>query len=219
MTQVEGLSRERAARVAKPSTIGILISGRGSNMAALLEAIKAGCLSARCAAVISDNPAAPGLALARNYGVEALALDPTGFPSRTEFQTAIASELTSRGVELVCLAGFMRIVRRPLLEAFPGRIMNIHPSLLPAFPGLHAQAQAVEYGVRVAGCTVHLVDEGMDTGPIILQAAVPVLGNDTADSLAARILTEEHRLYPLAVQLYAEGRLQVEGRRVRILEG
>lgn len=210
------LTAERAARVERPVTIGILISGRGSNMAALLREIQAGRLSARCAAVISDNPGAPGLETARACGVEALALDPAAYPTRTAYQTAIAQELQARGVELVCLAGFMRIVRKPLLQAFPDRMLNIHPSLLPAFPGLRAQAQALAHGVKISGCTVHLVDGGMDTGPIVLQAAVPVLEDDTEERLSDRILAEEHRIYPLAVQLFAEGRLQVEGRRVRI---
>lgn len=212
----ESLSAQRCARVAEPVRLGILISGRGSNMESILREIQAGRLSARCAAVISDRADAPGLERARAYGAEAIHIDPAAFPNRTAFQEAVAAELQERAVGLVCLAGFMRIIRAPLLRPFAGRMLNIHPSLLPAFPGLHAQEQAIAYGARVSGCTVHFVDAGMDTGPIVLQAAVPVLPDDTAAALAARILAEEHRIYPLAVQLYAEGRLAIEGRRVRI---
>lgn len=197
---------------------GILISGRGSNMAAILAAMRAGQItSARCAVVIADNPGAPGLATAREYGVPALCVDRADYPQRAAHEAAVAAQLQAHGVDFVCLAGYMRILRGAVLAAYPGRILNIHPSLLPAFPGLHAQRQALEYGVKVAGCTVHFVDAGTDTGPIILQAAVPVHDDDTEETLAARILAQEHALYPRAVELMGAGRLQVEGRRVRIL--
>lgn len=215
MSKAEMLTRERAARV-PPIALGILISGRGSNMESMLTAIAEGRLSARCQAVVSDRADAPGLEKARRFGVEAVWLDPAQHPTRAAYQEALAQELCRRQVEVVALAGFMRILRPPLLDAFPGRILNIHPSLLPAFPGLHAQEQAVWHGVRFSGCTVHFVTAGMDEGPIILQAAVPVLAEDDADRLAERILVEEHRIYPLALQLLAEGRLVLDGRRVRI---
>lgn len=213
---LEPLTPERA-RAARPVTVGILVSGRGSNMEALLRAMHTGHLSARCAVVISDNPSAPALDRAAEYGVETLVLERRAYPGRTAHEGAIASALMTRGVELVLLAGYMRLLRGPVLTAYPNRILNIHPSLLPAFPGLHAHRQALEHGVKVAGCTVHFVDAGTDTGPIVLQAAVPVLEEDTEETLAARVLAQEHRLYPAAVQLYAEGRLVLEGRRVRIL--
>lgn len=212
---LEPLTVDRAAAT-PPVNLGILISGRGSNMEAILRQIAARNLSARAAVVLSDNPGAPGLEKAREFGVEALALPPREYPSRLAHEAAMAAALRERGVELVCLAGYMRLLKGPLLEAYPGRILNVHPALLPAFPGLHAQRQALEYGAKVAGATVHFVDAGMDTGPVILQAAVPVREDDDEESLSARILEQEHRLYPLAVQLFAEGRLQIEGRRVRI---
>lgn len=213
---LEPLTRERA-RAVRPVTAGILVSGRGSNMEALLRAMAAGCLSAHVAVVVSDNPEAPALEKARRYGVETVVAGRRAYPDRTAQEGAVASALMVRGVELVLLAGYMRLLRGPLLAAYPGRILNIHPALLPAFPGLHAQRQALGHGAKVAGCTVHFVDAGTDTGPIVLQAAVPVLEDDTEETLAARILVAEHRLYPAAVQLYAEGRLVLEGRRVRIL--
>ncbi|MGE5674177.1 MAG: phosphoribosylglycinamide formyltransferase [Mycobacterium leprae] len=194
--------------------IGVLISGRGSNLQALLDACAGGRIDGGVVVVVSDRADAAGLEKARRAGVEALFLDPAAYPTRHAYNQALARVLQERQVELVCLAGYMRLVKRPLLEAFPGRILNIHPALLPSFPGLDAQRQALEHGVKVTGCTVHFVTEGMDEGPIILQAAVPVLPNDTEESLSARILTEEHRLYPEAVQLFAAGRLRVEGRRV-----
>lgn len=199
-------------------TIGILVSGRGSNMEAILRAIAEGRLQrVRCACVIADNPGAPALDKARAFGVEAFCIDRAAYPTRAAHEAAVAAALQERGVELVCLAGYMRLLKGAMLQAYPGRILNIHPSLLPAFPGLHAQRQALEYGVKVAGCTVHFVDAGMDTGPIVLQAAVPVLEDDTEETLAARILEQEHRLYPEAIQLVADGRVRIEGRRVRIL--
>ncbi|HEY8347087.1 MAG TPA: phosphoribosylglycinamide formyltransferase [Symbiobacteriaceae bacterium] len=194
--------------------IGVLISGRGSNLQAILDACRDGRIDGQVVVVISDQPDAPGLERARKAGVEALFLDPKASPSRVAYSAALAEELKARQVDLVCLAGFMRIVHKPLLDAFPWRVMNIHPSLLPAFKGLRAQKQALDYGVKITGCTVHFVTEEMDGGPIICQAAVPVLEDDTEETLAERILKEEHRIYPEAIQLFALGKLRVVGRRV-----
>jgi phosphoribosylglycinamide formyltransferase-1 len=182
------------------SALGILISGRGSNLQSIIDAIGAGRLHARVAIVISDRAKAPGLQRARDAGIDALHLDPRNYPSRDDYDRALAEALQSRGVDLVCLAGFMRLVGAPLLEAFPNRILNIHPSLLPAFPGLHAQRQALDHGVRVSGATVHVVTAELDGGPIVRQAAVPVLDDDTEETLSARILEEEHRIYPEAIE-------------------
>jgi phosphoribosylglycinamide formyltransferase-1 len=199
--------------------LGILASGRGSNLQAILDAIAAGRCPARVAIVASDRKDAPALARARRAGVPAVHVDPRAFPERTAFDEAVARVLAEHGVELVCLAGFMRVLSPAFLRRFPGRVLNVHPALLPAFPGLHAQRQALAYGVKVTGATVHFVDEGVDTGPIVLQAAVPVLEDDTEERLAARILVEEHRLYPEAIRLFAENRLVLDGRRVRIRDG
>lgn len=196
--------------------IGVLISGRGSNMQALMDACAAGQIPGQVVLVLSDRADAAGLAKARAAGVEAIFVDPAAYESKNAYNAALALHLKERAVDLVCLAGFMRILRRPLLEAFDGRMLNIHPSLLPAFPGLEAQRQALEHGVKVSGCTVHFVTAGMDEGPIIAQAAVPVYADDTVARLTERILAEEHRLYPEAVRLWAQGRLRVEGRRVLI---
>ncbi len=196
--------------------LGVLASGRGSNLQAILEAIAAGRLPAEVAAVLSDKADAKALERARQAGVAAEFVDPQAHAGREAFDRALAERLNAHAVQLVVLAGYMRILGPAFLDAFPGRIVHIHPSLLPAFPGLHAQRQALEYGVKVAGCTVHFVDEGLDSGPIILQAAVPVLEDDDEDSLAARILEQEHRLYPEAIRLIAEGRVEVQGRRVYI---
>jgi phosphoribosylglycinamide formyltransferase-1 len=196
--------------------LGILASGRGSNFQSIVDAIETGRLNAQATVLIVDNPNAFARDRARKHGIEDLHLNPKESPSRDAYFERIRDELVSRHVDLVILAGFMRIVRSPLIAAFPNRIMNIHPALLPSFPGLHGQKQALDYGVRVSGCTVHFVDEGMDTGPIIIQAAVPVSPDDTEETLGARVLIEEHRIYPEAIRLYAEGRLSVEGRTVRI---
>jgi phosphoribosylglycinamide formyltransferase-1 len=182
------------------SALGILISGRGSNLQSIIDAIGAGRLHARIAIVISDRANAPGLQRARDAGIEALHLDPRDYSRRDDYDRMLADALRSRGVDLVCLAGFMRVVGAPLLEAFPNRILNIHPSLLPAFPGLHAQRQALDHGVRVSGATVHVVTAELDSGPIVRQAAVPVLDDDTVETLSARILGEEHRIYPEAIE-------------------
>lgn len=194
--------------------IGVLVSGRGSNLGAIVEAIAAGRLHAQVAVVISNRPGAGALALAEAAGIEALVLDHRSFPSREAFDRTVARELQARNVALVCLAGFMRLVGPALLDAFPNAVLNIHPSLLPAFPGIDAQRQALQYGVKVSGATVHLVTGELDGGPIVLQAAVPVEDEDTEASLAARILAQEHQLYPAAVALMLSGRWRIEGRRV-----
>jgi phosphoribosylglycinamide formyltransferase-1 len=205
--------------VARPLVLGVLASGRGSNLQAILDAIAAGRCPARVAVVVSDRPEAPALDRARRAGVKAVYLDPHGHADRAAFDAATARVLEEHGVELVCLAGYRRLLSPPFVAAFRGRILNVHPALLPAFPGLHAARQALAYGVKVTGATVHLVDEGLDTGPVVLQAAVPVRDDDTEETLAARILVEEHRLYPEAIRLVAEDRLVVSGRRVRIRDG
>ncbi|HEY7460959.1 MAG TPA: phosphoribosylglycinamide formyltransferase [Gemmatimonadota bacterium] len=195
--------------------VGVLISGRGSNLQALLDAEARGELGGRVAVVISNVAGAAGLERARRAGVPALVRDHRGRP-REEHDRAVLADLRAHAVELVCLAGYMRLVSTVLLDAFPHRVLNVHPSLLPAFPGLDAQRQAWEHGVKVSGATVHLVEAGLDCGPIVLQEAVPVLEDDTPETLAARILAAEHRLYPRAVRLLLEGRCRVEGRRVRV---
>ena len=196
--------------------IAVLVSGNGSNLQAIIDSVKKGEINARIAAVVSNNPDAYALKRAESAGIPALVLENGKFSNRREYDLALVELLRSRGVGLVVLAGFMRILSEVMVNAFPDAIMNIHPALLPAFPGLHAQRQALEYGVRFSGCTVHFVDCGTDTGPIILQAVVPVKGDDTEESLSARILTEEHRIYPEAVRLFTEGRLAVNGRNVTI---
>ena len=194
--------------------IGVLVSGRGSNLQAILDACARPGYPAQVAVVISDRERALALERARTAGVEALWINPKDFADRESFDAELVRELTARGVGLMCHAGFMRILSPVYVRAFAGRALNIHPSLLPAFPGLHAQRQALDHGAKVAGATVHFVDEGMDSGPIVLQAAVPVEPNDTEETLSARILVQEHRLYPEAIRLFAEGRLRIEGRRV-----
>jgi phosphoribosylglycinamide formyltransferase-1 len=198
--------------------VGVLVSGRGTNLQALLDACTRPDFPARIVVVISDRERAPALDRARAAGVEAVFLNPKDFGDRSAFDEALVRELQARSVGLVCNAGFMRILSAAYVQAFAGRALNIHPSLLPAFPGLHAQRQALAHGVKVAGATVHFVDGAVDNGPIVLQSAVPVLPGDTEDTLAARILVEEHRLYPEAVRLFAEGRLRIAGRTV-IVEG
>ena len=193
--------------------LGVLISGRGSNLQALIEAIDGGRLDARIAVVVSNRAQAAGLDRARDAGIETLLLDHRQFASRDDFDARVAAELRARQVSLVCLAGFMRLVGRPLLEAFPDAILNIHPSLLPAFPGVDAQQQALDYGVRISGATVHLVTSDLDGGPIVLQSSVPVRSDDTADTLAERILAEEHRIYPEAVRVVLDGGWILQGRR------
>ncbi|MBL6975092.1 MAG: phosphoribosylglycinamide formyltransferase [Deltaproteobacteria bacterium] len=194
--------------------IAVLISGRGSNMVSLVEAVKAGSLAADVRVVLSNKPTAAGLEWAAERGVPTAILSHKDFASREEFDTALANELEGRGVRYVALAGFMRVLTPAFLGRFSGRVINIHPALLPSFPGMNVQQKAIDYGVRHSGCTVHFVDEGVDTGAIIAQAVVPILDDDTADSLAARILEQEHRIYPLALDAVLSGRVRMEGRRV-----
>lgn len=197
--------------------LGILASGSGSNLQAIMDACERGDVAARVKVVISDEVDAYALERARAKGISAIHINPKEFTVKELFEAEIVRVLQEHEVELVCLAGYMRLVGEKLLGAYPQRVLNIHPALLPAFPGLHGQNQAFDYGVRFSGCTVHFVDHGMDTGPIILQAVVPVLADDTAETLAARILEQEHMIYPQAIQFFAEGRLRVEGRKVVVV--
>jgi phosphoribosylglycinamide formyltransferase 1 len=198
--------------MAEPS-LGVLVSGRGSNLQALLDAIERGSLEARVAVVVSDKPGAQALARARAAGVSTAVVERRGFPSREAFDAALVEALRQHGVRLVCLAGFMRLLGPGFISAFPEAVLNIHPSLLPSFPGLEAQRQALEHGVRVSGATVHVVTADLDAGPIIAQAVVPVLDDDSVETLAARILVEEHKLYPEAVRTWLAGGWHIEGRR------
>lgn len=197
--------------------VGILISGRGSNMVSLVAAMRDGSIRGEPAVVFSNVPDAPGLEKAAEVGVPTATLSHRGFKPREEHEKRVIEILRRYDVELVCLAGYMRLLSPLMVSAFRHRILNIHPALLPSFPGLHAQRQAVDHGVKLSGCTVHLVDEECDHGPIVAQATVPVLDDDDEDALSARILEQEHRLYCEAVALYCDGRLRVEGRRVRVL--
>ncbi|ANA40275.1 phosphoribosylglycinamide formyltransferase [Geobacter anodireducens] len=201
----------------EPLAVGVLVSGNGSNLQAIIDRIEADSLPVRIACVISNKADAFGLERARKHGIPAIHIDHRAHGGRESYDAALVETLRGHGVQLVVLAGFMRIVTSVLLDAFPNAVMNIHPALLPAFPGLHAQAQALRYGVKFSGCTVHFVDEGTDTGPIIIQAVVPVLDDDDEASLSARIQVEEHRTYPEAVRLFAERRLRIEGRKVSML--
>lgn len=196
--------------------IAVLASGRGTNLQAIIDNVKSGTIKADLACVISDNPEAAALERAREHDIKAIFLDPG--PKKTwlipEVEQKYVQTLKDHSVDLVCLAGFMRIIKKPLLDAFAGRIINIHPSLLPAFPGLEVQKKALEWGVKYSGCTVHFVDDSVDGGPIIVQAAVPVMDDDDADALAARILKEEHRIYTEAINLVLSGKYRIVGRRV-----
>ncbi|MEW6066857.1 MAG: phosphoribosylglycinamide formyltransferase [Nitrospirota bacterium] len=196
--------------------IGVLASGRGSNFQSIIDAINSGQLNAHIAILITDNASAFAIERAKKHGIEHLVMDIREYGSKDDYFEKIAMEMKKRGVELVVLAGFMRIVKKPLIDAFPNKIMNIHPAILPAFPGLHGQKQALEYGVKISGCTVHFVDDGMDTGPIIIQAAVPIFHGDTEETLSERILKLEHKIYPEAIRLFSEGRLEIDARIVRI---
>jgi phosphoribosylglycinamide formyltransferase-1 len=197
--------------------LGILLSGRGSNFEAIARHIAAGTLAAEISVVISNRPEARGLEIARERGLPTCVIPSKG-TERDEYDRSVITELRARGIELVCLAGFMRLLSSEFCRAFPMRILNIHPSLLPAFPGLDAQKQALEHGVKIAGCTVHFVDEELDAGPIVLQAAVPVEDWDTVETLSARILKEEHRIYSEAIRLVLSERWRIEGRRVLAAE-
>lgn len=193
--------------------LGVLISGRGSNLQSIVDAISRGRLDAQIAIVVSNRDDAAGLKRAIDAGIETICLRPRDYPGRDAYDRAVAAALAPRGVNLVCLAGFMRLVGPPLLAAFPNRMLNIHPSLLPAFPGLDAPRQALDYGARITGATVHLVTSELDGGPIVLQSAVPVMEDDTVETLSSRILVEEHRIYPKAIQMLLDGDWSLEGRR------
>jgi phosphoribosylglycinamide formyltransferase-1 len=214
-----GTSTADASSVVSQRNLGVLISGRGSNLQALIDTIATGELDARIAVVISNKADAAGLDRARAAGIETLTISHRDYGVRADFDRAIASALLERGVNLVCLAGFMRLIGTPILEAFPNAILNIHPSLLPAFPGVDAQAQAIAYGVKVSGVSVHLVTGELDSGPIVLQAAVAVKDDDTPETLSARILVEEHRIYPEAVKIILSRRWMLDGRRFVRLPG
>ncbi len=199
--------------------IGVLASGRGSNFQAIVDSIRRGEIEAEVALLVVDKKDAFAIERAKKHDIPWMYVNPKDFSGRDAFYEHITAELKKRDVGLVLLAGFMRIVGKPLLDAFHMKVMNIHPALLPSFPGLHGHKDAVDYGVKISGCTVHFVDEGMDTGPVIVQAAVPVLHDDTEESLSARLLPFEHRVYPLAVKLFAEGKLEVRGRKVVVKDG
>ena len=209
-----------SAKRSSPLRVAVLASGRGSNLQAIIDAIEAGQVQAQIVAVISNKKDAVALDRARKHGLPELFVDPKPFAgqpdSREAYDRVLLEVLQQQHVELVLLAGYMKIVTAVLVNAFTNRIMNIHPSLLPSFPGLEVQKKAIDWGCKLAGCTVHFVTEGVDEGPIIVQAAVPVLDSDTPEALAARILEQEHKIYPQAVQLFAEGRLKVNGRQVQI---
>ncbi len=198
--------------------LGVLVSGRGSNLQSIMDACQRGETKAEVVVVLSDNPDAYGLVRAQNAGIDTHVVKPSDYPDRDSHNAAMGDIIERYQVELICLAGYMRVLAPSFVERFRHRIINIHPALLPSFPGLHGQEQALEYGVKVSGCTVHFVDEGVDTGPIIIQAVVPAFHDDTEETLSARILEYEHKIYPAAIRLYAEGRLKVEGRKV-VIEG
>jgi phosphoribosylglycinamide formyltransferase-1 len=195
-------------------TIAVLASGRGTNLQAIINAIETGVVTAQMGVVISDKKDAKALERARERNIPAFSVDPKAYPDRIAFDTALVKILMDHQIQFVVFAGYMRLITHPILEAFPNKIINIHPSLLPAFPGLHAHRQALAYGAKVSGCTVHFVDGEVDHGPIIAQVSVPVLDGDTEESLSSRILVEEHRLLPRIIQCYVEGKLSVEGRKV-----
>jgi phosphoribosylglycinamide formyltransferase-1 len=199
-----------------PLPVAVLVSGSGSNLQSIIDTIEAGVLDADIRVVIANKPDAYGLERARSHGLSWEVVDHREFITREAFDAELVRAIRERGADTVVLAGFMRMLTPVLLDAFPGRVLNIHPALLPSFPGVHGARDAWEYGVRVSGCTVHFVDEKMDHGPIVIQAAVPVLPDDDEHSLAGRILQFEHRIYPQAIQWLAQGRLRIEGRRVRV---
>lgn len=199
------------------TNIAVLVSGRGSNLQAMIDNIENGNIkNANISVVISDVADAYALERAKKHGIDAIFIDPKSFANKTEYEQELVKILDSYDTDLVILAGYMRIVGKEVISAYKNRILNIHPTLLPSFTGLHSHKQTLDYGVKVSGCTVHFVDEGMDTGPIILQSCVPVLENDTEDTLSERILEQEHKIYPQAVKLFIEGKLKVEGRIVRV---
>ena len=205
-------------KTAAPKRIAVLASGRGSNFQAVVDAIEAGTVPARCVALITDNPAAYAIERAEKHGIPVTIVDYKQFGSREAYEKALLAAMREAGADLYVLAGYMRILGREIAGEFAGKMMNIHPALLPSFPGLHAQRQAVQHGAKVSGCTVHFVDDCLDGGPIILQRCVPVIEGDDEDSLAERILVQEHIAFPEAVRLFCEDRLSIEGRVVRIRE-
>ena len=204
--------------MSNPLRLGILASGSGTNLQAIIDAIENGQVPAEIRVVLSNRPGCKALERAERHGVPTEIVDHKLFSSREAFDAHVVGVLRDKDADLICLAGFDRLLSPVFIRAFPERILNIHPALLPAFPGLHAQRQALDYGVRIAGCTVHIVDEHTDHGPIVIQAAVPVYSDDTVEEVAARILAEEHRIYPEAICLFAEGKVRVEGRRVKIVD-
>ncbi len=203
--------------VNEKQVLGVLCSGRGTNLQSIIDAVARGEVHATIGVVLADKPEAYALERARKAGIPAVCVNRKEYEDREQFEKALIEELAQAGVTLVVLAGFMRILTPYFVRAYAGRIMNIHPALLPSFPGAHAHRDVLAYGVKVSGCTIHFVDEGTDSGPIIAQAAVPVLDGDTEETLGARVLKEEHRLYPQVIEWYCEGRLQVEGRKVCVL--
>ena len=198
-------------------TIAVLISGSGSNLQAIIDASEKGEIPCTVGLVISNKADAFGLVRAKKHGIPSEVVDHRAFSGREEFDAKLVEILRGSGAELVCLAGFMRVLTPVFVRAFPNRILNIHPALLPSFPGTHGPRQALSYGVRFSGCTVHFLDEGVDTGPVIVQAVVPVYDDDTEETLAARILLQEHRIYPMAIRLFFAGKLNLEGRRVKVI--
>ena len=202
----------------KKEILGVLCSGRGTNLQSILAAVESGQIPAPVGVVLADKPEAKALERAEKAGIPHFCVDRKQYADKQAFEEALVKKLREQGVTLVILAGFMRILSPYFVHEFPGRILNIHPSLLPSFGGAHAHRDVLAYGVKVSGCTIHFVDEGMDSGPIILQTAVPVLDSDDEDTLAARVLAEEHKLYPRAIELFLKGKLKIEGRKVRILE-
>jgi phosphoribosylglycinamide formyltransferase-1 len=200
-------------------SVAVLVSGSGSNLQAIIDASEAGEIPCRVSLVLSNKADAYGLERARRHGIPAEVVSHRDFATREEFDGRLVERVRASGADLVCLAGFMRVLTPVFLRAFPRRVLNIHPALLPSFPGIHGAKQALEYGVRFAGCTVHFVDEGVDTGPVVVQAVVPVHDGDTEETLAARILAQEHRIYPAAIRLFFGGRIRFDGRRVRIEGG
>ncbi len=199
------------------SRIAVLVSGRGSNLQSIIDAFEAGKIKGEIAVVISNVPGAFALERAKKHGIKTVVINSKEHQDRSSYETQIIKAIDDAKVDLVCLAGYMRLLSPEFVKHFKGKIMNIHPALLPAFPGLHVQKAALDYGVKFSGCTVHFVDEGCDTGPIIIQAVVPVLDDDTEGSLSARILEQEHRIYPEAIRLFSENKLKIEGRRVKIV--
>jgi len=204
--------------MARIVNLGVLVSGSGSNLQSIIDHIEKGSLPAKIVILVSNNPSAFALERAKKHGIPAAVIGQAGFANREDYDRKVVETLKAHGVELVVLAGFMRVLSPFFLRSFPMRVMNIHPALLPSFPGTHGQKQAFDYGVKFSGCSVHFADEGVDTGPIIIQAVVPVYDAATEETLSGRMLREEPRIYPQAIRLYAEGKLRVEGRKVRVLD-